>query len=389
MPLSRSPGKTRWASIFNKIERRWFKIVSILVAFSIVGIYLRQQHFHNPFARKTHRISASDVELENSLSTPGVGRIQLDTHGFLPADEALTYCAAHKWKPFPNRQTRRKTYDLFMINSEVDWLEIRLNELHTHVDYFVILESEKTFTGLPKPMVVQENWDKLAKFHHQIIYHIVTDPPPPTADSWAHERHQRNAMFSQVFPSLNSTQAANEGDVILVSDVDEIPRPATLTLLRNCQFPQRLTLRSAFYYYSFQWAHVGPEWAHPEATFFTTLRTTILPADLRGPSFQKQDLWNAGWHCSSCFSTLAEMLRKMESFSHTEYNEERFRDKERIVRLVREGKDLWGRWGQWYRRVDGNQDLPGYLKGVDGERFAYMLDRDGVGAGFVDYKGGS
>ena len=84
--------------------------------------------------------------------------------------------------------------------------------------------------------------------------------------------------------------------------------------------------------------------------------------------------------------TIEEMLRKMESFSHTEYNEEKFRNKERIVRLIRHGKDLWGRWSQWYRRVNNNQDYPAYLK-LDGvkDRFAFMLDRDGENAGFVDY----
>jgi beta-1,4-mannosyl-glycoprotein beta-1,4-N-acetylglucosaminyltransferase len=80
------------------------------------------------------------------------------------------------------------------------------------------------------------------------------------------------------------------------------------------------------------------------------------------------------------------MLRKMESFSHTEYNEEKFRNKERIVRLIREGKDMWGRWSQWYRRVENNEDYPSYLKkeGIR-ERFGYLLDRDGENAGFIDY----
>jgi beta-1,4-mannosyl-glycoprotein beta-1,4-N-acetylglucosaminyltransferase len=81
------------------------------------------------------------------------------------------------------------------------------------------------------------------------------------------------------------------------------------------------------------------------------------------------------------------LLGKMESFSHTEYNEEKFRERERIVDRVRKGKDLWDRWGQWYDRVEDNKDVPSYLKEEDREkRFGYMLDRDGVGAGFEDYE---
>jgi beta-1,4-mannosyl-glycoprotein beta-1,4-N-acetylglucosaminyltransferase len=385
LPLSSqvNGGRRFWIS-----GRQTLRIIFVFIAISITLVVLRANHFHNPLASKKHRITEDDMLLEKSLlPTSGDSQIKLTPQGLLPPDMASTYCAAHNWEPFHAQSEHpRQVYDLVMINSELDWLEIRLNTLHTHVDYFVVLESATTFTGLKKPLMVQENWSRFAQFHDKIIYHILENPPPPTANSWAHERHQRNAMFTQVFPFLNTTQAAHDGDVILVSDLDEIPRPATLTVLRNCDFPARLTLRSEFYYYSFQWRHVGPEWAHPEATVYRGTDETILPADLRGPSYAKQDLWNAGWHCSSCFETVAEMLRKMESFSHTEYNEERFRDGERIVRLVRTGKDLWGRWSQWYKRVDNNQDIPTYLK-QDGmrERFGYMLDRDGANAGFVDY----
>jgi beta-1,4-mannosyl-glycoprotein beta-1,4-N-acetylglucosaminyltransferase len=76
----------------------------------------------------------------------------------------------------------------------------------------------------------------------------------------------------------------------------------------------------------------------------------------------------------------------MKSFSHTELNEEKFRERKRIVDRVRRGKDLWDRWGQNYDRVEGNRDLPAYLKGREKGKFGYLLDRDGVDAGFVDFK---
>jgi beta-1,4-mannosyl-glycoprotein beta-1,4-N-acetylglucosaminyltransferase len=51
-----------------------------------------------------------------------------------------------------------------MVNRELGWLEIRLNELHNHVDYFVVLESATTFTGHPKPLAVKEHWLWFEKF---------------------------------------------------------------------------------------------------------------------------------------------------------------------------------------------------------------------------------
>ena len=43
-----------------------------------------------------------------------------------------------------------KIYDCFIFNNETDLLDIRLNILNDYVDYFVIVESLETFTGLKK-----------------------------------------------------------------------------------------------------------------------------------------------------------------------------------------------------------------------------------------------
>jgi beta-1,4-mannosyl-glycoprotein beta-1,4-N-acetylglucosaminyltransferase len=298
-----------------------------------------------------------------------------------------------------------------MLNTELDWLEIRLHELASQVDYFVILESPIAFTGLPKQMYYQENKSPFQQFEDKIIHHVLEPPPEGhsshveagtfvrgspeyEAHAWTMERFQRNAMFSQVFPLLTNDAAPNHNDVIMVSDIDEIPRPATVQLLRECQFGRLTTLRSRFYYYSFQWLHRGKEWAHPQATTYNGTDRTIPPASLREldgslaavPDSEKQTIWNSAWHCSSCFSTIAEMLVKMESFSHTNLNAEKFRDRERIVEYIRNGWDLWDRWFQWYARVEHNQDLPEYLKNEAKQgRFTYMINRDGENAGFEDY----
>lgn len=62
-------------------------------------------------------------------------------HGFLTLREARNVCQRRRWEPYATRDRRRKVYDLFLINTELDFLEIRLHELDSEVDYFVILES--------------------------------------------------------------------------------------------------------------------------------------------------------------------------------------------------------------------------------------------------------
>ncbi|KAJ4296070.1 hypothetical protein N0V88_004772 [Collariella sp. IMI 366227] len=252
-------------------------------------------------------------------------------------------CRPHGWKPFrpssPN-SPRRKVYDLMMINTELDWLEIRLNTTFSEVDYFILVEASRTFTGLSKPLTLKANLPSFAPYASKIIYHEIQYPSDfHPRSTWDMEDHQRNAMLTQVFPTLTGPQTPNLGDVLVVSDVDEIPRPSTFALLRACAFPRRLTLRSRFYYYSFQWLHRGPEWPHPQATYYQGPSRTLLPNDLRIADggmwpfreWEKGELKNASWHCSSCFETVGELLNKMASFSHVSMNAERFKERGRIL----------------------------------------------------------
>ncbi len=363
-------------SVFN---RRLAKaLVSTTILTLVLLFYYRIQNARNV----RHEIALGAAAKDYTI----------DVHGFMAAPEANEYCRAHSWKFYPKRTARRKIYDLFMMNTELDWLEIRLNELKDHVDYFVILESSTTFTGIPKPLYLKDNWDHFSAFHNQIIYRELNDTGFYSTITWDHEDLQRNAMFDQVFPNLSGEQQATLGDVILVSDIDELPRPAALQVLRNCQYPRRLTLRTRFFYYSLQWLHRGEEWPHPQATIYEGDKT-IRPANLRngegGNKLQiqldKADLWNAGWHCSFCFATLEEMVNKISSFSHTRLNQPEFRDPAGIVARVRNGLDLFDRKEEYYDRVELNADIPEYLR-THQESFSYMLDRDPSNANFKDYQ---
>ncbi|QSZ33799.1 hypothetical protein DSL72_005371 [Monilinia vaccinii-corymbosi] len=298
-------------------------------------------------------------------------------------------CIPHGMPPYPHQPGKpRKVYDLFMLNTELDWLEIRLNTLANNVDYFVIVESNITFTGNPKPLHYFENRARFSKLSHKIIYHLLENGNFDSSSSaWDKEEHQRNAMFTQVIPRLNGTKAANPGDVIIVSDVDEIPRPKTVDVLRTCDYKGSITLHARFYYYSYQFLHRGVEWAHPQATVYAGPTDTILPADLRygKGDFPKGNLANASWHCSSCFPTMAEMKIKMASFSHTEYNTDEFKSEERIADRVRKGLDLFDRQGEEYDKLEGNNDVPDWVA-KNPEKFGYLLKRDNRNAGFIDYE---
>jgi beta-1,4-mannosyl-glycoprotein beta-1,4-N-acetylglucosaminyltransferase len=202
---------------------------------------------------------------------------------------------------------------------------------------------------------------------------------------------QRDATYEQVMLALRGDKTPVQGDVIIVADVDEIPRPESLLVLRSCNYPRRLTLASKFYYYSFQYLHNGPEWPHPQATYYQGWRT-LKPTNLRNGDggfvlfrgLERGVLNNAAWHCSSCFATMGQFLNKIASFSHGWMNAEEYRDRDKIAAAVRQGRDLWERPQDTFTRLDRNTDMPPLVL-EDPKRFGYMTNRDGPAAGFADY----
>lgn len=312
--------------------------------------------------------------------------------------QAHELCTAHGFTVYPaaaagSGGARRKIYDLTMVNTELDWLEIRLDTLYDEVDLFIIVESPKTFHGHDKPLLAKQSWHRFAKYHDKMLHHELEFPggfrPHRT---WDFEYFQRDAAYEQVFPKLLGTdpRAPRLGDVLVVADVDEIPRPDTLRVLRTCSFPRRLTLYTRFFYYSFQFQSIGPEWHHPQATYYDGHRT-LSPNNLRGARgdnfisrwLESGNYADSGWHCSSCFDSIELYLNKRASFSHKWMNGQNFRDRDRIAAAVRDGLDIWGRKGNNFERLQNNDDLPPLVR--DDERFLYLKDRSGKSAGMKDY----
>ena len=309
---------------------------------------------------------------------------------FLPSGPELdAHCSRYRFEPFADRTRRRKIYALTLINTELEWLEIRMGEMASEVDYFVIVESPVTFSDLPKPLYVRESWERFRPWHDKMILHTLNATNPTGkkfGDAWERERFNRNAMFEQVFPQLTGEQKAWPGDVIIVGDVDELVRPEVLAMLRNCDFPKRTRLHTTIYYYSFQWISQGQghgDWDHPDATYFDGFKNTVLPQALRDEGAEAE-VWSAGWHCSFCFDLLGDIVTKVKSYSHQEMNRPEILDPKAIFRRVTNGEDMFGRAGSDCHRVENNVDVPGYLQ-RNSERFKYTLDRDTEDGNFVDF----
>jgi len=111
-------------------------------------------------------------------------------------------------------------YDCFTFFNELDLLEIRLNVLNDVVDKFVLVEATRTQNNKEKPLYYQENKDRYKNFEDKII-HIVVDDYPENLIQWTIENHQRNCISR----GLKDCKA---DDIIIISDLDEIPNPKML-----------------------------------------------------------------------------------------------------------------------------------------------------------------
>lgn len=231
-----------------------------------------------------------------------------------------------------------RVFDCFPFFNELDVLEIRLAELDALVDYFVIVESTRTFTAKPKPLYYADNRTRYDRYAHKIIHVIVDDLPLNAPTHWLRESHQRDAI-------MRGLGEAQPDDRIIISDCDEIPKP---DLLRQALQLRGLSRRIvAFwcenYFYRLNLrndAHdhrLGPRLLTMsnlqspqrirEIQFRFSKRRALRPfaapvASYRvlrrlGTFLWPTILWNGAWHFT-CIGDVAAVNLKFSSFAHAD-----------------------------------------------------------------------
>ena len=108
-----------------------------------------------------------------------------------------------------------KIYDCFSYWDEDLLLNLRFNLLNKVVDYFVVVESTKTWQNNKKKL--QFDINKFNEFKNKIIYVPVEDMPDGD-NPYLRENFQRNCI-------LRGLMNTEDEDYIMISDADEIPNP--------------------------------------------------------------------------------------------------------------------------------------------------------------------
>jgi len=254
-----------------------------------------------------------------------------------------------------------KIFDCFMYFDEEVVLDVRLNTLDKYVDYFVIVESSFTHIGDNKNLMFNHN--KFEKFKNKIIY-LVYDKQPKGIEvvnendsegeksrkyilnAALRENGQRN--FIQ-----NGLNKAEDNDIILISDVDEIPNLSEVNF--NNISEKIIMFHQDMFYYKFDlkipnllWTGtrgcrkkylLSPQWLRnvKDRKYFP-FRIDILFSEKKYSSIKF--ISNGGWHFSN-IKTAEEIEHKLKSYLHHREFDEQSLSVEEIQNIIENKKAIY------------------------------------------------
>jgi len=223
----------------------------------------------------------------------------------------------------------RKIYDCFNFFNELDLLEIRLNTLNDVVDYFVIVEASVTHSGQEKSFYYEDNIERFAKFKDKIINFKILDTPvvfnnlQPTDDASLNEvyhyantqtiRFNRNTQpdYGRDFFQKESVRRAltncNDDDIIIYSDLDEIPNPEIIKNIGNLNLDENIYRLNQNMYCYYLNVFKEPNWFGSRILKYGKLKNLSLN-EVRGDNKLSTELNDGGWHFS--FMGGKEMVKK-------------------------------------------------------------------------------
>lgn len=220
-----------------------------------------------------------------------------------------------------------KIFDCFPFFNELEVLKIRCEELKNLDVTHVLIESSKTFTGLEKPLYFTENKDKFSQYN---ILNIVVDLPE-TKDPWERERYQRNYIHNIL------SNIANDEDIIIVSDADEIINSEVLKNANLDNGTNHLIMDNYYYYFNVLTEKQG--WSASNISKYKFLKNHNLN-EVRNTIPRPNIIENGGWHFG-WLGGYERILKKLESFSHSELNIEKNRDLNNIKEKVDNNRLFW------------------------------------------------
>ena len=277
--------------------------------------------------------------------------------------------------------------DCFMYFDEDMILDIRLNILDKYVSNFIICEANFNHNGTNRKLKFDIN--KFSKFKEKIIYIPLEEQPKNLREilnsdnqsiknskildnALLRENFQRNFLKSKI-------KNFHDEDLIIISDVDEIPN------LENFTYKAKITFfEQKMFYYKLNLLHKNFKWYGSKIIKKKHLKS---PQWLRNIKSRKYPFWridilfsmkkynninfikNGGWHFTNI--KLAEQIDyKMKNFLHHLEYEESGLGVEEIRKIISEKKVFYDhgadkRDKKWSAEIilvkESDQNLPNYI----------------------------
>lgn len=265
-------------------------------------------------------------------------------------------------------------YDCFQFFNELDILEMRMHILEPYVDFFVITESSVTFSGDPKPLYFEENRNRFKKFEKKIIHNVVLDTPSgKDVSPFDRDGFQKNARSRPL-------SLCQPNDIIIFSDLDEIPDPSSLKkhidsfdANKVYHFAQRqfyfflnleeISGRLLSYAGDFQDAN-PKKWLGSymmSYALFNKFPIEVLRIEKRPEHSIRVD--DGGWHFTymggdSSISVAERVAQKIKYAAHQEFNTKKVHSK--LKENIFNGRDIFGRRAK-FRLTTIDDSFPAYL----------------------------
>ncbi len=229
-----------------------------------------------------------------------------------------------------------KIFDCFMYFDEEIVLDLRLNTLDEYVDFFVIVESVYNHRGEERKLLFDPN--KFKKFEKKIIYVVYKENPKEIEKIFNNDNRGEKSRKYILNASLrengqrnfilNGLNKANEDDIILISDVDEIPN---LENFSKEKFNHKIVLfKQDMFYYKFNLKLPNLVWSGTKACKKKDLKSPQWLRNIKDrkyPIYRLDTLFsntkyinmkfinNGGWHFSN-IKTPIEIEHKLRSYLH-------------------------------------------------------------------------
>ncbi len=289
--------------------------------------------------------------------------------------------------------------DCFMYFDEDMILDIRLNILDKYVSHFVICEANFNHNGTKREL--RFNINNFSKFRDKIIYIPLDNQPSnlkkiDTKDSLLVKNSKilDNALLRENFQRnflQNKIKDFSEEDLIIVSDLDEIPN------LERFKYNSKITFfEQKMYYYKLNLVHPNFKWYGSK---ICKKKHLLNPQWLRNIKAKKYPLWrldilfsktkyndlcfikDGGWHFTNIKSP-EKIDFKMKNFLHHLEYEESGISVEDVRKIVNEKKVFYDhsadkkqkKWSASTQLIrEDDILLPEYIK-LNKDKFKIWLD---------------